>query len=562
MKSIALYARVSSERQMRQATIESQLAALRARASEDGCVVLPSDEYLDNGHSGSTLRRPALERLRDRAAQGTLDVIYVHSPDRLARRYAHQVLLLEELASHDVRVVMLDGRNGESAEDQLLVQVQGVIAEYERAKILERSRRGKLHKARTGAVSVLSQAPYGYRYIKKSADGAPAHYQIVLHEARVVRQIFEAVVKEQQTLYAVSRRLNQEGVPSRGAAKPGNSPRWRPNAVRAVLYNPSYMGQAAFGKTQFVERSGSLRPIIGRSVVPKKAKSGMISRPPEEWIRIPVPALVSEEIHTAAQVQLERNRKFASRNRKLERYLLSGLVVCAVCGYGFYGKTVIYSGRHASNAYYSCGASGRGEKNMIVSAKTKCSNRSVRTDLLDEHAWQAVCALLKDPARVMQEWMQRADSCLAQSNHDRQLEEARHAIRGHERTLQRLVDAYEAGVLDLAALTSRSERIRTRMTQAAKELATLEKVLIEKRELQLVVARVEDFAHRLHKGLDTLSWQERQAIVRTVVARIEVNSDEAAIVYRVPAAALQSPEASLLSSQPVGVGCDLGVKIP
>lgn len=89
-KSIALYARVSSERQVRQATIESQLAALRARAAQDGCVVLPSDEYVDNGHSGSSLRRPALERLRDRVSQGAVDLVYAHSPDRLARRVERQ----------------------------------------------------------------------------------------------------------------------------------------------------------------------------------------------------------------------------------------------------------------------------------------------------------------------------------------------------------------------------------------------------------------------------------------------------------------------------------------
>ena len=220
-KSVALYARVSSERQVQQSTIDSQLVAVRECAVQDGFVVLPSDEYADNGYSGSTLRRPALERLRDRIAEGFVDVVYVHNPDRLARRHAHRVLLLEEFSARGVRVVMLQGRNGESPEDQLLTQVQGVIAEYERAKIMERSRRGKLHKVRAGSVNVLSNAPYGYLYVKKS-DSAPARFQIALHEARGVRRIFEAVVREHKPLYAVASMLEREegAAARRGQGRP------------------------------------------------------------------------------------------------------------------------------------------------------------------------------------------------------------------------------------------------------------------------------------------------------------------------------------------------------
>ncbi len=173
MKSIAIYARVSSEQQAQQATIESQVAALEERVAADGHVILAQDIYLDDGFSGSTLVRPALERLRDRVAEGAIDRLYVHSPDRLARKYAWQVLLLDELRKHGVTVVFLNAPAGTTAEDELLVQVQGMIAEYERAKILERSRRGKIHRARQGEVGPLGTAPYGFAYVKKR-DGAPA----------------------------------------------------------------------------------------------------------------------------------------------------------------------------------------------------------------------------------------------------------------------------------------------------------------------------------------------------------------------------------------------------
>jgi site-specific DNA recombinase len=532
-KSVALYARVSSERQVQQATIDSQVAALRARATQDGFMVLPSDEYVDNGHSGSSLRRPALERLRDRVAQGAVDTLYVHSPDRLARRHAHQVLLLEELASRGVRVTMLEGRNGDSAEDQLLVQVQGVIAEYERAKIMERSRRGKLHKARIGSVNVLSNAPYGYRYIKK-CDGAPAHYQVVLHEAQVVRRIFDAVVREQKTLRGIAQMLNEEGVPPRGEPTRRAQPIWRAGAIHDVLRNPSYMGQAAFGKTERVERTGSLRPVIGRATVPKTAKSGVRERTSDEWIRIPVPAIVSQEVFAAVEAQLERSSVFATRNRKSGRYLLAGLTVCVRCGYGYYGRCQWSGGRERKRlAYYYCGASSSSPGSELMAIRG-CHNRGVRGDLLEAEIWRSVCALLENPGRVMQEWSRRADTTRAGIEHDAQREAALQLVRSHERALQRLVDAYEAGALDLADLTTRSDRVRARIAQAHDELATLEKVLAERRELQLVIARVEDFAQRVRKGLEALSWEERRTIVRTLIARIEIADDDVTIVYRVP----------------------------
>ena len=174
----ALYARVSSEQQADAHTIASQVAALRERVTADGIGVPPEREFLDAGYSGATLVRPALERLRDLTAAGGLDRLYVHSPDRLARKYAYQVLLLDEWQRAGVEVVFLNRAVGTTPEDELLVQVQGMVAEYERAKILERSRRGKRHAAHGGSVNVLSGAPYGYRYIPKTEGGGQARYEI------------------------------------------------------------------------------------------------------------------------------------------------------------------------------------------------------------------------------------------------------------------------------------------------------------------------------------------------------------------------------------------------
>ena len=143
----ALYARVSSDQQSQAQTIQSQLMALRARLEADGVQLAPHGEFVDDGYSGSTLISPALERLRDAVANGSVDRLYVHFFDRLACKYAYQVLLVDEWQRAGIEIVFLNRALGDSSEDELLLQVQGMIAEYERAKILERSRRGKRHKA-------------------------------------------------------------------------------------------------------------------------------------------------------------------------------------------------------------------------------------------------------------------------------------------------------------------------------------------------------------------------------------------------------------------------------
>ena len=168
----ALYARVSSERQAKEQTIASQLDALKRRITEDGLECDPELCFVDDGYSGSSLIRPALDRLRDQAAAGAIDRLYVLSPDRLSRRYAYQVLIVEELVRCGVEIVFLNNALGKDPEENLLLQVQGMIAEYERAQILERSRRGKRHRARQGQINVLSGAPYGYRYVRKCDDAA------------------------------------------------------------------------------------------------------------------------------------------------------------------------------------------------------------------------------------------------------------------------------------------------------------------------------------------------------------------------------------------------------
>jgi site-specific DNA recombinase len=166
-KTAAIYTRVSSDRQKEDHTIASQTAALIQYAEEKDYAVPPEWIFQDEGYSGAILVRPGLEALRDLAAQGHIEAVLVHSSERLSRKYAYQILLTEELNRNGVELVFLKAPSSDTPEDQLVVQFQGMIAEYERAQIAERSRRGKRHRAQQGTVNVLSGAPYGYRYRRR-----------------------------------------------------------------------------------------------------------------------------------------------------------------------------------------------------------------------------------------------------------------------------------------------------------------------------------------------------------------------------------------------------------
>src|SRR6266702_1098995 len=216
--AVAFYARVSSEAQARAHTIDSQVAALKERIAADGFQLEPDHGYVDDGWSGTHLFRPALERLRDAVAGGQVERIYVHAPDRLARRYAHQVLLIDEFRRAGAEVVFLNRPIGGTAEDDLLLQVQGVIAEYERAKILERGRRGRRHAAQSGSVSALTGAPYGYRYLSRTQGGGLARCEVVDEEAHIVQLIFAWV-----GLDRISEGASEAGAISRCKSGPGKA---------------------------------------------------------------------------------------------------------------------------------------------------------------------------------------------------------------------------------------------------------------------------------------------------------------------------------------------------
>src|SRR5512143_1366977 len=226
-----------------------------------------------------------------------------------------------------------------------------MVAEHERAKILERSRRGQRHKAQRGEVSVLSGAPYGYRYVSVQEGGGQAHYEPVAEEARVVRQVLEWVGRDRLSIGEVVRRLSREGMPTRtGSAV------WDRTRVWDMLRNPAYRGEAAFGKTRVGPLQPRLRAQRGRPLQPRRAQS-IQDVPPAEWLWVPVPALVSADLFAAVAEQLQENRRRARTGQRGARYLLQGLLACQQCGYAYYGKAISPGARkhHPRHyAYYRC----------------------------------------------------------------------------------------------------------------------------------------------------------------------------------------------------------------
>jgi site-specific DNA recombinase len=522
---VAIYARVSSDQQAEAHTIQSQLAALRERVAADGLKLRGDNEFLDEGYSGTTLVRPALERLRDLVAAGGVDRLYVHSPDRLARKYAYQALLLEEFGRVGVQTIFLNRQLGQTPEDELLLQVQGVVAEYERAKILERTRRGRRHAAQSGSVSVLTCAPYGYRYVTKQEGGGQARFEIEREESGVVGQIFQWVGVERASIAEVCRRLQQGGHFTRSGKV-----RWDRSTVWGILCNPAYTGMAAFGRSRLGPTRPQLRPNRGSPAQPKRPYSSY-EVAQEEWIRIPVPALVPEALFEAVQEQLAHNRQRARQGQRGAKYLLQGLVCCARCGYGYYGvgphgKSV--DGQSVAPSYYRC----TGSDPCRFGGQRVCDNGSVRAELLDKAVWEEVRVLLVQPERLREEYQRRLEELSKDPRQaeraavDAQMRKVRHGIG-------RLIDSYAEGLIEKSEFEPRITRLKGRLARLEAEAANLAQAAAMESELHLVIGQLEEFAARVNANLDQLDWQTRRGIIRALVKQIEIDKDQVNIVFRV-----------------------------
>ena len=521
MRMAAIYARVSSEQQREENTIASQTASLIEFAKNHDLEVPKEWVFEDEGYSGATLERPGLERVRDLAAEGQIQVVLAYAPDRLSRKYAYQILLIEEFARHGVETLFVKAPQGDSAEDQLLVQFQGMIAEYERAQILERSRRGKRHRAQSGEVSVMSGAPYGYRYIRKT-DEAPAAYAVHEAEARVVQRIYEMYTVEGLSIGEITRRLNAEGIPTRKA-----SARWERSTVWAVLRNPAYRGVACFGKTRASARTRVMRPQRRRGVTTPSMTAGH-ERPREEWIEIPVPALVSEESFARAQELLQEN-KIRSRRRTIEPSVVQGLVSCQKCGYAFSRTSTQTSARKIH--YYKC----IGSDSWRKLGGPVCDNgRFVRQDLLDQIVWAEVIRLLEDPTLIQQELDRRLAAARSSDPTKKREQSLQRELTHVGKGIERLLTAYQEGLLSIEQLRERMPALRQREQTLRAELQAIADQTNDRAAFLRLAETLTAFLARLRSAAETLNVIERQRIVRLVVKDVLVGEDTITIRHSIP----------------------------
>ena len=534
MKTAAIYARVSSDKQREQNTIASQTAALIAFAREQQFEVPPEWVFEDDGYSGASLIRPGLERMRDLAAEGLIQAILVYAPDRLSRRYAHQILLIEEFARAGVETLFARAPRGSTPEDELLVQFQGMIAEYERAQILERSRRGKRHRARQGEVSVLSGAPFGYHFIRKT-DHAAAYYEIDEEQARVVRRVFELYSVEGLSIGAIARMLNEKAIPT--CKRRG---RWERSTVWGMLRNPAYKGQACFGKTKIAPRQRITRPIRMRGGVATR-NSANHERPREDWITIAVPPIVSEETFALAQERLEANKAHAPR-RTVTPSVVQGLVSCAKCGYALY-RTSTRSSARAIHYYRCLGSDGWRRHSGSV-----CNNRPVRQDLLDEVVWTEVVHLLENPQLIQGELERRLATAREADPTKRHAEALGRELVRIGKSIDRLLTAYQEGLLSLDELRERMPNLRRRQQADHAELQAIVNQSVDRATYLRLAETLTTFLTRLRSSADALDISGRQRVLRLLVKEILVDDDKIIIRHCIPLPTGNGPPAKSASA--------------
>jgi site-specific DNA recombinase len=527
VKTAAIYARVSSERQKEEQTIASQIAALIEYSNRQDYVVLDEWVFQDDGYSGATLIRPGLERLRDLAAEGQIENVLIYSPDRLSRKYAYQVLLIEEFERYGVDVIFIKSAHGSSPEEQLALQFQGMIAEYERAQIAERTRRGKRYRAKAGLVNVLSGAPYGFRYVKKT-ETSSSYYEIIEQEADVVRKVFELYAEAGLSIGAISRWLNYRKIPTR--KKTG---RWERSVVWAMLRNPAYMGKACFGKTESAPRQRITRPLRQRGGFSPRCSCNR-ERPKQEWIEIAVPAIISEETFALAAERLEQNKRFSTR-RTIEPTLLHGMMACGECGYAYYRTSTSTSKRKIY--YYRCLGS---DDYRHVNGRV-CRNRPIRQDYLDKLIWKQVIKLLEDPELIRQEIQRRIKEIQESSPTRKRKEVLDKEITRQQKGIEKLLDAYQEGLLKLEELRSRLPDLRKRSEALQSELRSLATASADRQMFLRLADNIGNFLQRLRRTADTLDVIERQKILRLVVKEILVCKDTIKIKHSIPITGATAP---------------------
>ena len=523
MKRVALYARVSGDKQEREETINSQLAQLRTLATQKGLTVLDRYVYLDDGYSGDLLARPGLDRLRDGARDCFFDLVLVHSPDRLARRYAYQVVVIEELQKYGCEVDFVNRKIAPTPEDQMLLAMQGVIAEYERAKIMERTRRGRLYKLQTGTL-VAPHPPYGYRWNARQA-GEHGRIEIVPEHAEIIQQIYRWMADGGgHTIISIARRLIQNCTPA-----PKGGARWNTSTVLNILRNRAYIGEFCFNRFMAVESKEPAKPGIYR----RRRLTATSQRPKEEWIIVPGPTIIDRDLFNAVQERLAENKQFAMRHASPENpMLLRCLVRCGQCGYSL-ASTHSRPGRNGRLfRYYVC--TKRLQHNKYGDCVPQCNQPHMKAEILDEVVWNDLRTVMSDPARITHHAGLEPDTTPERLQGEAQ--RLAQEVQACDRQTQRLLDAYQGGAIEIDNLLRRRRDIDGRKEILSNALKQAEATLHDSQLRHDIRAQLPDFVRQVTASLDRADFSTRQRLVRLLIDRVVVHSNLEVEIYYVLAA--------------------------
>lgn len=509
-----IYARVSSQREAQDQTIEQQVVRARQYISEHAWELREEQVYRDEGYSGAHLSRPALDRLRDDAAFAQLDVVVITAPDRLARKYLHQAVVLEELDRQGVRVEFVERPMSDDPNDQLLLQIRGAVAEYERTLITERMRRGRLTKLRAGLLVPWTRGHYGYQ-VDPDRPRDPAGVRLDAAEAAVVQQIFAWYLEPNATLYAVGKQLEQWGVTT-----PRGRPYWSRCSVRAILQDVTYMGMAYANRYHCLPAKGRRSALL-----PVGPGTSYIDKPQEEWIGIAIPSIITQEEFQLVQEKLAHNQHFAARNTQ-HLFLLRGLVSCGACRLTTGARTT-----ERGDQYYIC----RGRRDPLRRSQGEpCTMRYIPARQLDELVWSDLCQILLDPVQIASALERaQAGAWLPQELQARQAT-LQQALSSLERQQERLLTAYLGDVLELPEF----ERKRRDLAQKQETLRAQQQQLLalvqQRIELGILATSIDAFCQQVRSSLATATFEQKRQLVELLIDHVVVTDEEVEIRYVMP----------------------------
>ena len=500
MKKVAVYMRVSTTNQEQEETIDNQKMELMARIEKDGVYLAPDCIYQDDGWSGGMLERPSLDKLRADAVDKKFEVLYVYDRGRIARVFIYQEIVIQELTKKGIEVISLHDINGTSSEEILMGQVMGIFHEYERVKITERMRIGKIRRVKENGKLLGYQPRYGYNYhprIKKGPDIRDGCFTINQEQAKVVRIIFDLSAGG-LSKYAIRTELHRRGIPP----LKGKKTIWSTSVIDRILRDTTYVGEHYYNKTESVETKNPRKIEKYR----KTLKGSRVARPKSEWLPVNVDAIVERAVFDKAQVQLARNKKFSKRNNSKHQYLVAGLIYCTC--------ELARTGDPANNSlYYRCT-----DRLNNACGTRKCYERGVNASVLDDLVWKHIKQTLQHPELIYEQakrWQNKPSPV------DDQITILKQHLQKLDEKHNRFIKIYGDGDLSEHEYKNEKYEIDKQREVIISEISALEneKANVPSLPLGEIVSGVVEL-------VEELDFESKQQIIRKLVKKIVATKKE------------------------------------